>query len=101
MSTDLSQASFADFTSAGLVLVDFWAPWCGPCRKQIPILEELATRLPNVKIGKVNVDENPELAAHFGVNTIPYLAVFHDGAKVRDFVGVQTADTLQAALADF
>ena len=81
-------------------IIDFYADWCGPCRKQIPVLAEVERLVPGVRIGKVNVDDNPELAARFGVNTIPYLAVFRDGDKIRDFVGVQSAETLRAALAD-
>ena len=99
MSTELNQQTFKDFISAGLSLVDFWAPWCGPCRMQLPILEQVAEKLPNVKIGKVNVDENGDLAAQFGVNTIPYLVIFKDGQKVSDFVGMRQAQVLIDALA--
>ena len=100
MSTELNSQSFAGFISSGLVLVDFWAPWCGPCRMQIPILEQLQAKLPNLKIGKVNVDECPELAAEYGVNNIPYLVVFKDGVKKADFIGLRQAPALQQALAE-
>ena len=100
MSTELTNQTFADFISSGLVLVDFWAPWCGPCRMQIPILDQLEAKLPNLKVGKVNVDECPELAAEYGVNTIPYLLVFKDGVKKADFVGLRQAPALQQALAE-
>ncbi len=98
MSTELNADNFNDFISQGTVLVDFWAPWCGPCRMQLPILEQVAGQLPAVKIGKVNVDENADLAAHFGVNTIPYLVIFKDGQKVQDFVGLRQAPVLVQAL---
>ncbi len=99
MSTELNQQTFPDFISSGLVLVDFWAPWCGPCRMQIPILDQVAAKMPAVKIGKVNVDENSDLAGQFGVNTIPYLIIFKDGRKVSDFVGMRQAQVLIDALA--
>ena len=98
MSTELDQQTFKDFIASGLVLVDFWAPWCGPCRMQIPILDQVAEKLPAVKIGKVNVDENSDLAVQFGVNTIPYLLIFKDGQKVGDFVGMRQANVLIDAL---
>ena len=98
MSTDLDQATFSDFIATGLVLVDFWAPWCGPCRMQIPILEEVARQVAHVKIGKVNIDDNGELAVRFSVNTIPYLVIFKDGQKVADFVGMRQANILIDAL---
>ena len=99
MSTELNQQTFTDFISSGLALVDFWAPWCGPCRMQIPILDQVAAQMPAVKIGKVNVDENGELAVQFGVNTIPYLVIFKDGKKVNEFVGLRQANVLIDALA--
>jgi thioredoxin 1 len=98
MSTELNQKTFQDFIATGLALVDFWAPWCGPCRMQIPILDQVAEKMPAVKIGKVNVDDNGDLAAQFGVNTIPYLVIFKDGQKVNGFVGMRQAHVLIDAL---
>src|SRR5690606_3583409 len=81
------------------VLVDFWAPWCAPCRAQLPILEEVAKRAGDrAIIAKVNVDEAPELATQYRVSSIPALLVFRDGAVQRQFVGVQSADLLANAL---
>lgn len=99
MSTELNQQTFKDFVASGLSLVDFWAPWCGPCRMQNPILDQVAEKMPAVKIGKVNVDENGELAVQFGVNTIPYLVIFQDGRKAGEFVGLRQAQVLIDALA--
>ena len=98
MSTELSQKTFQDFIATGLALVDFWAPWCGPCRMQIPILDQVAEKMPAVKIGKVNVDDNGDLAVQFGINTIPHLVIFKDGLKVSEFVGMRQANVLIAAL---
>lgn len=72
------------------VLVDFWAPWCGPCRMQAPILDDFAKENSAVKIVKVNVDDNPELAAHFNIMSIPSLLVFKNGVKVNQAIGLQS-----------
>ena len=99
MTTELNQHTFQNFIASGLVLVDFWAPWCGPCRMQIPILDQVAEKLPGVKIGKVDIDENGDLATQFGVETIPYLVIFKDGKKINEFVGMRQANILIDALA--
>ena len=80
-------------------LVDFWAPWCGPCRAIGPFVEELAeTYKGRLKVAKVNVDECPGDSGRYGVQSIPTLIVFKDGKPLKQFVGVQQAPTLIAAL---
>jgi thioredoxin 1 len=81
------------------VLVDFWAPWCGPCRQITPMIEELAAENEgSVKIGKVNVDDSPNTAGTYRVSSIPTLIVFKSGEMVQTFVGVQPKSRLQEAL---
>ena len=71
------------------VLLDFWASWCGPCRMLSPVVDEVAEERTDVKVGKVNVDEQPDLAAQFGVMSIPTLLVFEQGKLVRQAVGAR------------
>jgi len=81
------------------VLVDFWAPWCEPCRMQGPIIEDVAKTLGDkAKVGKLNVDENPTIAGKYSVMSIPTLMIFKDGKPVKQFVGVQNKETLVSEL---
>ena len=94
---ELNVDNFNDAIASGTVLVDFWAPWCGPCKMQAPILDKVADQIGDkAVIAKVNVDEAAPLAAEYGVRSIPTLILFKDGEKVQDFIGVQQ----EAALVD-
>ena len=93
----IKTSEFDGFIAGGAALVDFWATWCGPCRMQAPILEQLELG-GSVKIGKVDVDEEPELARRFGVMSIPTLMAFKDGKPVSKSVGVTDGAALKKML---
>lgn len=98
---DLNEAGFDGQIAQGITVVDFWAPWCGPCKMQTPILEKLAPKVAGrAVIAKVNVDENPALASKFNVMSIPTILVFKDGALVKQFVAVQQEAKLLSAIED-
>ena len=80
------------------VLLDVWAPWCGPCRRVVPIIEEIAEERSDIKVGKINVDENPELAREFYVMSIPTLVVMKDGKIVNQSLGAKPKNQILAML---
>ena len=94
--TNINNSNFESevINSDKKVLADFWAPWCGPCRMLLPTLEELAENLSDVKICKINVDDESELAARFGIMSIPTLIVFENGRIVGKSVGVRSEDEI-------
>ena len=101
---NLMEATTANFDkevikAAGKVLVDFWAPWCGPCKMQTPILEKLAAGGQiNAKILKLNTDENTEIAQKYGIVSIPTLILFENGKEIERYVGVQPENVLKSKL---
>ena len=97
---DLTKENFqAEITKSDKpVLVDFWAVWCGPCQMMAPILHELEAEMPDVQIGKVNVDEQMDLARQFLVVSIPTLIIFKNGQEVQRMVGVTSKEELKDAL---
>ena len=102
MAHNITDATFEAETNEGLVLVDFWATWCGPCLMQAPILEQLSEEMDEdeLKIVKIDVDENPEKAQKFGIMSIPTLLFKKDGEVVKQVAGVHTKDQIKAIVAE-
>ncbi len=95
----ITDESFDKVVEKGLVIVDFWAEWCMPCRMQGPIMESLAkSAAGKATISKLNVDDNPETASRFGITGIPTSVLLKDGVEVQRFVGVQSEDALRDAI---
>jgi thioredoxin 2 len=94
----LTDTTFSDAIRKGSWIVDYWAPWCGPCRTITPILDELAKERTDVTIGKLNVDENPRTSVRFGVQGIPLLIFFKDGAEKGRVVGAVPRGQIESAI---
>ncbi|MCF7836235.1 thioredoxin [Candidatus Gracilibacteria bacterium] len=95
----LTATNFDSEISDGVFLVDFWAPWCGPCQAMLPVVAELADELEGrVKVGKINIDEEGELAQKFGVMSIPTFKIFKNGAEVATIVGGMSKENLIAEI---
>lgn len=95
----LTKDTFHKQVEQGVTLVDFWAPWCGPCKIQLPIVDELSEEVnQKATVAKVNIDNEPELASEYGVMSIPTLLVFKDGKMVDKMVGLQSKEVLKKKL---
>ena len=100
--SELSNGEFNEFIKEGLVLVDFFADWCMPCLMMAPIIEDLSERFNGkIRFGKLNVDDNQEIAAKFNIFSIPNMKLFRDGRIIEEFVGAMNADDFEKKLKGF
>jgi len=98
---DVTDATFQSTIAGGRFIVDFWAPWCGPCRQVGPVLEEIAREHAEVRVAKLNVDENPRTSAAFQVQGIPLLVFFRDGREAGRLVGAHPKANIEAAIRQY
>lgn len=98
----LTTANFAEETGKGVVMVDFWATWCMPCKAMAPVIEEIAGQtIGKVKVGKVDIDANGPVANQFGIQAIPTIIIFKDGVPVETLIGIQSKAALVNALSKY
>ena len=91
----ITGVNFDSKTSSGVILIDFWAPWCGPCQMQGPIIEKIAEKMEGkAEFGKCNIDEEQELATKFGIMSIPTMIIFKNGEEVERLIGLHTENLL-------
>lgn len=98
MAIKVTDANFEGIIGDGISLVDFFAPWCGPCKAMSPIIEEIASEYPNVKIGKMDVDENSETPTKLGIRSIPTLILYKNGEMIERKVGALSKDQLRSMI---
>ena len=104
LARDVTDATFADevLNSKDTIMVDFWAEWCGPCRAVSPILDQIASEhADKIKIVKLNVDDNPQMAAKYQITSIPAMKVFRSGEVVKTVIGAKPKPAIEAELAEF
>ncbi len=92
---ELSKENFDNEIAEGVAAIDFWAPWCGPCKMIAPLIDELSQEMPDIKFAKVNIDDNQEIAVKYNVMSIPTVIVFKDGKPVSSTVGVASKKALK------
>src|SRR3989338_5196887 len=97
---ELNKINYKEVISKGRVVVDYWAPWCGPCRAMAPIFEELSKEFKKVKFTKLNVDENQEIASKLGIQGIPTLILFKEGKEIKRRTGLLSKSALKELLED-
>ena len=101
MVDEITDATFEEETSEGVVLIDFWATWCGPCKMQSPVIDQLSEEMDDVKFTKMDVDQNQETARNLGIMAIPTLLIKKDGKVVDQIIGYHSEDQLKQILQQY